>query len=71
MDENKVKNIGRNVAVLLEEKGMGPSELAKEMGVRKGAIENILSGRMSWLRAKTIHDLCKALGCSYEDLIKD
>ena len=71
MDEQKVKNISKNVAALLEEKGISPKELASIMGVKKGAIEDILGGNMAWIRSKTIQKLCQALDCSYEDLIKD
>ena len=64
---NTYKMLGKNVAILREERGLTQSELAKMMGVSQGLVSAIEHGRVQ-VTYTTLHKLLSALDVTYEDL---
>lgn len=60
--------IAENIKAILEEKGMEQKDLAQAIGVSPSSVSRWISGE-KMPRASSIDAICKALGCTRNDII--
>jgi len=65
---NEWQKITKNLSMLIKSSGKSQSQIAREIGIRHQVISEYAIGK-SYPSLVTIKKLCKALDCTYDDIL--
>ena len=68
-NNSHMANVGKNIQLLLEEKGVSQASIAKMLGVKPPSVHNVITGRRATPRIRQA--IALALGLSESELWPD
>lgn len=64
-------DIGEKITIMLTEKHMTRTDLAKAVGIPKSSMSDILNGKVQKLDVQKAREICLALDCTLDYLLLD
>lgn len=64
----ELEQITKNISEAINTSGKSKTQIANEIGITKATLSQYLSGR-AFPSLVTLKKLCKALDCSYEEIL--